>query len=210
MFFSEKSLPIYSIFILILIISGNYIGELFPCRIRYAFTNNIIFKHTIAFLTVLFFVTLTDPYQEIKVNELLVTSIKLYGIFILLSNTITPAFYLALILAGITYITNLKKKEYLDEKESLEKQENKDVKKINILEEKVKKIEQINQVCILLFLIITISGSLIYLGEKKHEYKNNFKHKNDFSYFKFFLGTPVCTRTPDKISYLRSIKHILS
>jgi len=204
MFFSEKTLPIYSIFILILIVSGNYMGELFPCRIRYAFTNNIILKHTIAFLTVLFFVTLTDPYQQIKVNELLATSVKLYGIFILLSNTITPAFYLALVLAGITYITNLKKKEYLDEKESLEKQENKDVKKINILEEEVKKIEQINQVCILLFLVVTISGSLIYLGEKKYEYKNNF------SYSKFFLGTPECSGTLTKVSYLTSIKHILN
>ena len=204
MYISEKSLPLYSIFILLLIISGNYVGELFPCRIRHAFTHNILFKHSIAFLTVLFFVVLTDPYKQIKVNDLLLTSVKLYGIFILLSNTITPAFYLALVLAGTTYVTNLKKKEYLDEKESLEKKENKDVKKINMLEEQIKKIEQLNQVCILLFLVVTISGSLIYLGEKKYEYKNNF------SYYKFFLGTPECSGTLSKISYLTSIKHIFS
>lgn len=204
MFLNEKTLPIYSIFILILIVSGNYIGELFPCRIQYAFTNNILFKHSIAFLTVLFFVVLTDPYKQIKVNDLLYTSIKLYSIFILLTNTITPAFYLALVLAGTTYVTNLKKKEYLHEKESLEKKKNKDVKKINMLEEQVKKIEKINQVCILLFLVVTISGSLVYLGEKKYEYKNNF------SYYNFFLGKTKCSGTPVKLPYLRSLKYIFN
>ena len=41
-------------------------------------------------------------------------------------------------------------------------------------------------------------------GEKKYEYKNNF------SYYKFFLGTPECSGTLSKISYLTSIKHIFS
>ena len=177
---------------------------MFPCRIRYAFTNNIFFKHSIAFLTVLFFVVLTDPYKQIKVNDLLVTSVKLYGIFILLSNTITPAFYLALILAGVTYITNLKKKEYLEEIEKLNKESKKDTNKINMINSEIKKIEQVNQVCIMLFLVVTISGSLIYLGEKKYEYG---KH---FSYSKFLLGTPECNNTPQKISYLRSLLHVFN
>ena len=39
------------LFIFILVISGNYIGELLPCRIQYTLQNNMIYKHFFGILT---------------------------------------------------------------------------------------------------------------------------------------------------------------
>ena len=33
------------IFVFILVVSGNYIGELLPCRVQYMLQHNILYKH---------------------------------------------------------------------------------------------------------------------------------------------------------------------
>ena len=40
-----------------LLVSGNYIGELFSCSIQRSFTNNRIYKHILGVLTLYFFIT---------------------------------------------------------------------------------------------------------------------------------------------------------
>ena len=56
-----------AIFVFVLIVSGNYLGELFPCRVQKIFNSNMYVKHTLGFLTLLFFVALTIP--ELKEQE---------------------------------------------------------------------------------------------------------------------------------------------
>ena len=48
-----------AIFIFLLIISGNYLGNLFPCKVQEQFENNIYLKHFLGYFTLLFFVILT-------------------------------------------------------------------------------------------------------------------------------------------------------
>ena len=43
--FQIDSISIYSIFILFLIISTNYLGELFPCRVQKLLSQNVYLKH---------------------------------------------------------------------------------------------------------------------------------------------------------------------
>ena len=71
--------PIWNIFVLFLIIAANYIGELFPCRIQNLLNSNIYLKHVIAFLTLLFFVVITDSTYNYKANETFIISIKLFN-----------------------------------------------------------------------------------------------------------------------------------
>lgn len=127
----EKIAPIYSIFILFLIIASNYIGELFPCRVQSLLDTNIYLKHFIAFLTLLFFVVLTDPYQEYRFSKIFTDSIKLYILFLLFINTNRNFFVISLIIAGILYICALIKKDYITKKELLKNENNeKDEKKV--------------------------------------------------------------------------------
>ena len=82
----SKDLPVYTVFVLFLIIASNYIGELFPCKIQDVLSSNIYLKHTIAFLTMLFFVVLTDPNFNLTFEQLVYNSFKMYIVFLLLIN----------------------------------------------------------------------------------------------------------------------------
>jgi len=48
----EKS---YALFIFILIIGGNFIAELFPCKIQNVLRNNIYMKHLLRFFNIVLF-----------------------------------------------------------------------------------------------------------------------------------------------------------
>ena len=97
---SEK-LPLYSVFILFLIIASNYIGELFPCKMQSILVENVYLKHFIAFLTLMFFVVLTDPFIGTSFNKIIENSFKMYVVFLLLINNNKNFFILAIILLGV-------------------------------------------------------------------------------------------------------------
>ena len=68
-----------AILVFILIISGNYIGQLFPCNVQAVLSESMIMKHVFGFLTLFFFVLLTLP--NFTVTEGTQTSLILYFIF---------------------------------------------------------------------------------------------------------------------------------
>ena len=47
------------VLLFVLIVSGNFIAELLPCRIQYRMQNDMKLKHFIGFLTLSFFVILS-------------------------------------------------------------------------------------------------------------------------------------------------------
>ena len=56
-----------SVFVLLLIIFGNFLGELMPCKVREALSNNMLLKHFLGYLTLLFFAVLTI-YEQSNIN----------------------------------------------------------------------------------------------------------------------------------------------
>lgn len=177
--------PIWNIFVLFLIIAANYIGELFPCRIQNLLNSNIYLKHVIAFLTLLFFVVITDSTYNYKANETFIISIKLYIIFIILVKNNREFFLFNLFILGLVYIMKLKLKDY----------ENNIDDDNDLLYKRLKIVEKI---IFYLFFVVLITGFLIYMGEKKIEYKNNF------NYFTFVFGKPSCLLKSPKTNFLKS------
>ena len=55
-------------FLFVLVISGNYIGELLPCKIQKIMTESMIVKHFFGYLTILFLVLLTIPDIQKMLN----------------------------------------------------------------------------------------------------------------------------------------------
>ena len=101
-----------AIFIFLLIFFGNYLGNLFPCRIQDSFENNMYAKHFLGYFTLLFFVLFTMDEQVRNVNYILLGSLILYITFLLLSSTILYlVFYF--IIASIIYIFELKKENIM-------------------------------------------------------------------------------------------------
>jgi hypothetical protein len=193
----DDNIPLYSIFVLILIISAGFIPELFPCAMQRLLKENIYLKHLFCFLTLTFFVILTDPIKEQPILNVIKKSIILYLIFLFAIKTHYYFFIIIIIISGMLYISMLhryNKEKILNEeknkyiKENLKKDVNNIIFRNNIL------------FGIIIFLIIV--GFLIYLGQKKVEYKKKF------SYITFLFGKHLCGNIYSKeISYWDSIKY---
>jgi hypothetical protein len=162
-----------SVFVFVLIISGNYLGELFPCRVQYLFSNSMFIKHALGFLTLLFFVTLTIPEIKKQPNLLGNTSL-IYLWFIIMSKCYYTIWFLVFGIIGIIYLLRMYKDNL--EKEGLTEYEAKQIEIINTT----------NKYLTLLSIITTVIGFLVYMGAKKLEYKKKF------NYIDFILGKPRC------------------
>jgi len=83
-------------------------------------------------------------------------------------------------------------------------------KKLNFLSKKeetnLKYVEQYNKYIFKTIIIIMFIGVLIYIGEQKRSYKNNF------NYFDFIFGKKDCNKGEENINipseYLNSLKYI--
>jgi len=189
-------IPIWNVFVLFLIIASNYIGELFPCRIQSLLVNNVYLKHFIAFLTLMFFVVLTDSSSQKKKFIVIFTdSIKLYFLWLLLINSDKKFFVLGLILLAILYILQLIKNDYINNKK-INEEINEEINNKN--KERLSLIKNIEKVIFLIFFIVLVLGFIIYMGEKKIEYKDKFK------YITFIFGKPSCRGKSPEVKYLEA------
>lgn len=172
---------VIAIFILVLIICGNFLGQLFPCKVQDMFNNNIILKHILGFFTLLFFAISTIPELHFvetglgKFSDFLLTSVILYFWFILMSKNYYIFWLITFGLAGIMYLIFL----YEKTEKVVYENENKVYETPNLLI-KCKKILGLK------ILSSTIFGFLIYMGAKKEEYGKKF------DYFTFIFGKPSC------------------
>ena len=181
-----RNIPIWNIFVLFLIIAANYLGELFPCRVQNLLESNIYLKHIIAFLTLSFFVILTDTTSNYKSNEIFSISFTLYILFIILARNNKVFFLINLVILAILYVMKLQLTDY---------EKNVDEKSNDIFYERLIIIEK---VLIVIFFVLLICGFLIYMGEKKIEYKNKF------NFITFFFGKPSCKLNSPTINYVES------
>lgn len=180
---------IHPIFIFILIISSNFLADLFPCRIQDLLKGNMMIKHIFAFLTLLFFAVLVEPYKQTDFNQMLLSTTGFYVVFLMMINSNTTSFVVSLVILGILYILNLRKialSNKLKEKDEVESSE-----EIIMAE----RLELLSQGLIGVFILSTMAGFLVYMGEKKLEYKNKF------SYIEFVFGRSSCkpNKTPPSL-----------
>ena len=188
---------LYNIFIFFLIISSNYLGELFPCRIQKMLSSNMLFKHIFGFLTLSFFVVLTDNSKVHTLTDILFNSLKLYSIFLIFINNNLNFFMISLFIVAVIYIINIKINEITDtiKTDTEDKNKNENSKTLQLL-------HQINKILSIIFIIIIIIGFLIYMGEKKVEYKSKF------SYITFIFGKEACRGKSPNVDMFKAIKTI--
>jgi hypothetical protein len=182
-----------AIFLFLLIISGNYLGTLFPCRVQVALQENIFLRHFLGFFTLLFFVVLTLPNKP-EFKKTLTIASRVYFFFILLSKTPVYIWLVVFVLASVTYLLEL----YKDDKnnELVEDEDSEILNNNNIV--------YIQKTISIIGIILTLSGFLIYMGEKKYEYKNKF------SYVTFLLGNANCANKTKNKNIMNSIKHVFA
>lgn len=186
--------PLYTIFILFLMICANFIGDLIPCKVQMVLNQNIFIKHFIAFLTLTFFVVFTDDNLDYSFNKIIMTSVKMYSIFIVFINTNKHFFIISLFLLGLTYLINLKLAVM---KKKIEQNAYHD--DIN-LEKQYVLFNNVNNILFYLLNFSIVIGFIIYIGEKKIEYKDQF------NYITFLFGNSKCKNFSPKTSLIQSFK----
>jgi len=184
------------LFLFIFIISGNYLEELLGCRLIKLLNESMIIKHILGLLTL--FLTLAFT---IDLNTSLFTlfkiSVVLYIIFILSSKTTKYINYLIIFIFIISFIVQLYKDRL---KRKLE------VSTINTNEKlHLEYIEKYNDYILKLIIGLIIIGVLIYIGEQKRSYNE------DFNYYTFLIGEVNCSLGKENINhpneYFNSLKH---
>lgn len=194
----DEKLPLYSIFILFLIITASFITELFPCKVRKILSNNIFIKHFFAFLTMIFFVVLTTPIKNNNILDIILNSILVYIIFIFTIKTHYKFFITIMVLLGLLYILTIRKGEI---KNIMNDEEN--ISEKDKLTNSYNNLTIINNIIFIIVIILIIIGFLVYYGEKKHEYKKNFDS------IIFLFGKPNCNYTDSNISIINSLKYAI-
>lgn len=205
---------IFTIFIFILIISGNFLA-LVPCKLQDELNNNMYVKHLFGLFTMIFFVTLAAPVKDKTISAVTLNSFLLYLLFILITKVHVKVFYVIAVLLGSTYITVLLKEADIgtinanasatdvknnDTMEQSNEQGKENPKNV-ILNNQLKIYDNIIFYSYIFILILTFIGVLAYMGEKKLEYKKNFK------YVTFFLGKTVCKHSTSNIDMLKALRH---
>ena len=182
----EETPKFIAIFIFILIISGNYLGELFPCKVQDLFTHNIYVKHFLGFITLIFFVTLTVPEFK-KSTNILTSSFKLYIAFLILTNTYHSYWLYSFFAIGVMYLIDI----YVENIKYNDKEKN--------YEKFIENIELVKKIIIVSVFISVIIGFIVYLGLKKIEYGKKF------TYLEFIFGKPSCKHLSPKVISLGKI-----
>ena len=201
---------IFTIFIFILIISGNFMA-LVPCKLQDELNNNMYVKHLFGLFTMIFFVTLAAPVKDKTISAVTLNSFLLYLLFILITKVHVKIFYVIAVLLGSTYITVLLKEADIgtinanasatDVKNNDNMEQSNENPKNVILNNQLKIYDNIIFYSYILILLLTFIGVLAYMGEKKLEYKKNFK------YVTFFLGKTVCKHSTSNIDMIKALRY---
>lgn len=167
------------VLLFILVISGNYIGELLPCRVQHQLQHNIYLKHFIGILTLSFFVILSlTNYKTLSNIKKLGLSFVLYIFFLGFAKTHYSVWFSLMILITLIYIFSLIKQDIENGKYKIFK---------NVTQQQnVNFIKKLNNIFSILSLIIVFFGVVVYYSEKHKEYKKKF------SFLKFFIGKVTC------------------
>jgi hypothetical protein len=174
-----------NVFILFLILAGGFLQPLFPCNTTKLFTESKLLRHLVGFFTLIFFVVVSDTELDeyMPLGTILTTSAVIY-LWYLLASKMTANWWLVLIvLLGSLYVINLY--------EERQKQEDPII---------AGHLATAKKVILGASLFITAIGFLIYLGEKKLDYRGKFNYSD------FFLSTPACKGTPTVLPYWTSFQ----
>lgn len=172
-----------AIMIFYLLIFGNYVAELLPCKLQAFISKSIIARHIIGFFTLMFFVVLSERSfisGQLSITEILGKTLIVYMIFLISSRSDVLFWSIGTGLLLVYYVIDLYEKEHPDDKDS----------------ETGETLKLVLKILGPLILSVYIMGCVVYLGEKRNEFGKNFQLR------KFFMGRPYCRGISPKVEPL--------
>lgn len=156
-----------SLFILYLVISSNFLAPTFSCQVQRFIQNSMLMRHFLGFLTMTFFVVLTNQKNPIPLSQMFGVSALFYTWFVFTTRMSLVFWIFIILLFAAVYILSLYEKDETDEK-------------------KLEDMKKAKMGLVITGAIVTLIGVLFYYGEKRIEYGE------DFQFLKFIIGTPEC------------------
>jgi hypothetical protein len=179
------------LFVLYLIISGNYVGELFNCGMQKLFGNYAV-KHLLGVLTMYFFVTLLSPGIDWHPVIIAAATLIMYVIFVI-SNRSEPTVQLMFIgVLAIIYLLQMGRDYKSKQIESMLAAGDK-----RGMDKAFKEIQMLVRTqwgLAIMALVLVVMGHMIYIGKKRIEFGGKF------NYLRLFGGTKCSFKDPRYIS----------
>jgi cell division protein FtsW (lipid II flippase) len=165
--------PYNSLFIIYLLISCNFLAQLFSCQLQNILRNHMYIKHIVGFLTMLFCIILVDSniQKENRYLEGFFYAVIFYLWFWITTKTNLYITLNVIILFLIIYLLQLYKN-------SLNNDQDNEINK--------EKISNLQIFIAIIAFIVSLIGFIMYYLEKKKEYKDNWNYTN------FLIGTIDC------------------
>jgi len=163
-----------ALFLLLLAVSGNYVGETLGCQTQKLFAG-MWTKELLTIFIIYFSIDLTNGGNQEHPMTNIFTALKVWICYLLFTKMdIIPTIMVILMLISI-YVSENYRKYY---------QENSD--NVDDFEEMNKSIQKYQSIVFNLSILVVFVGFIFYLIEKRQEYKKNF------DIFKFILGVRKC------------------
>jgi hypothetical protein len=166
-----------AILIFILILSGNYLDDFFPCKVQDLMRNNLIMKHLVGFMILYFLTILTIP--ELKSIRGIFSAIGLYVLFLLSTKINYIAWAIVLFIYVVVYLMNIAVGDLI-------KQDAKDGRHSKKHNRRIQLMRRIMSWLFIINILIIVIGFIYYYGMKRMQHGNNFNLKQ------FFFGIPDC------------------
>lgn len=173
------------LFIFYVTLGGNFVAQLFPCQVQKLFTENIYYKHFLAFFILFFAIILTSEKSEKITSVIFSKTILLYALFIILTRMDKNFFLMFFVLLCIKFIIVNEIANTQD----------------TVLKEKY---DILNKGLNYALICTGIVGFILYYGEKRYEYGKRFKFST------FLLGKPVCREFIIPSNYRRNLNYAFS
>jgi uncharacterized membrane protein len=178
-----------SLFILYLVVSGNFLAPLLSCRVQTYIMNSMIVRHLLGYLTMTFFVVLANQKDPLDLEQLFLISAGLYTWFLATCRMNLGFWTLTVVLLAFVYILQIYQNNQESRKESKEFKDN---------------IESVKKVLGVMIAGLTVVGVLLYYGEKRIEYGQQFDT------LKFILGNPECRHYSPQVSAKQALQALRS
>lgn len=176
-----------AVFVFYLLLSAGFQVPLFPCRVQRLFTDSQSLRHVLGFLTMTFFVVLTNSKNKLGVTELFAISAGAYLWFMMTAKMNMYTWFMMMFVLGVVFILQV----YKDHQEEENPEETKP---------KIEAATKAQQILSYVVAALTIVGFVVYMGEKRIEYGDSFE------FGKFFLGNPTCKGESPNVSVRNALR----
>ena len=113
----------FSLFVLYLVISGNFLAPLFSCRLRQFIENSMVVRHILGFLTLTFFVVVATKSAPMTYAAVLGLSGLFYGWFLMTTRMSLNFWFLVITLLGSVYLIHLYQSDLTSDKPTPQQEE---------------------------------------------------------------------------------------